>query len=47
VAAAGSLQQAAQARPNAETMHAWGVAQVLLGDYDNGVRALNWRSRSP
>lgn len=31
LAAAGDLQKAAERNPNAENLHAWGVAQLLLG----------------
>lgn len=41
LAAAGALQQESQARPTVDNLHAWGVAQVLLGYYDDGVRALH------
>lgn len=41
LAAAGALQQESRARPTAHNLHAWGVAQVLLGYYDDGVRALH------
>ncbi|MCC7125330.1 MAG: CHAT domain-containing protein [Acidobacteria bacterium] len=37
LAAAGELQKAAQADPSAENLHAWGVAQVLLGEYDEAI----------
>lgn len=40
LAAAGELQKAAEADPSAENLHAWGVALVLLGRYDEGVAAL-------
>ncbi len=40
LAAAGDLQKAAQASPTAENLHAWGVAQLLLGRYDESVRQL-------
>lgn len=40
LAAAGELQKAAEADPSAENLHAWGVAQVLLGDLDGGVQSL-------
>jgi len=41
MAAAGELQQESRSRPTVENLHAWGVAQVLLGYYDEGLRALN------
>lgn len=37
LAAAGELQQAAAADPSAANLHAWGVAQLLLADYDNAL----------
>ena len=37
LAAAGELQQAAAADPSATNLHAWGVAQLLLADYDNAL----------
>lgn len=40
LAAAAELQKAAQADPSADNLHAWGVAQVLLGEWDAGVDAL-------
>lgn len=40
LAAAGELQKKAQEDPSAENLHAWGVAQVLLGDYDAAVATL-------
>lgn len=40
LAAAGELQKAAQAHPSAENLHAWGVAQVLLGDAAGAARSL-------
>jgi CHAT domain-containing protein len=45
LAAAGELQKAAQANPSAENLHAWGVAQLLLRDYDEAVRTLESASR--
>lgn len=41
LAAAGALQQESRERPTADNLHAWGVAQVLLGYHDEGVQALN------
>jgi CHAT domain-containing protein/tetratricopeptide (TPR) repeat protein len=40
LAASGALQRAAQEHPVPENLHAWGVAQVLLGDHDEAVRNL-------
>jgi CHAT domain-containing protein len=40
LAEAGGLQKKAQADPSAANLHAWGVAQVLLGDYDGAVATL-------
>lgn len=40
LAAAGELQKKAQADPSAENLHAWGVAQLLRGDYDAGIATL-------
>jgi CHAT domain-containing protein/tetratricopeptide (TPR) repeat protein len=39
-AAAGELQKRANAEPTAANLHAWGVAQVLVGVYDSGVDTL-------
>jgi CHAT domain-containing protein len=39
-AAAGELQKRANAEPTAANLHAWGVAQVLVGGYDSGVDTL-------
>ena len=39
-AAAGELQKRANADPTAANLHAWGVAQVLVGAYDPGVDTL-------
>ncbi len=41
LAAAGELQKAAQAEPTAGNLHAWGVAQVLLGDWTGAVASLD------
>lgn len=41
VAAAGELQKAAIQSPGAATLHAWGTAQVLLGDYAGGIETLS------
>jgi tetratricopeptide (TPR) repeat protein len=40
LAAAGALQKAAEAERTAVNLHAWGIAQLLLGRYDDGVRML-------
>ena len=40
LAAAGAAQEAAEQNPSAATLHVWGVAQVLIADYDGAVRAL-------
>lgn len=40
LAAAGELQKKAQEDPSAENLHAWGVAQLLLGDYEASLRTL-------
>jgi CHAT domain-containing protein len=37
VAAAGELQRMAQADPQPSNLHAWGVAQLLLGRFDGAV----------
>lgn len=37
VAAAGELQRMAQADPQPANLHAWGVAQLLLGRFDGAV----------
>jgi CHAT domain-containing protein len=39
-AAAGELQKRADTNPTAANLHAWGVAQVLMGIYDSGVETL-------
>ena len=39
-AAAGELQKHADSSPTAANLHAWGVAQVLVGRYDAGVETL-------
>ena len=40
LAAAAPLQQVATTTPTARTLHDWGVAQVLLGDLDDGIQTL-------
>jgi CHAT domain-containing protein len=40
LAAAGELQKAAQADPSPTNLHAYGVAQLLLADYDSAVANL-------
>ena len=40
LAAAGELQKAAQTTPTTENVHAWGVAQLLLGRYDDALASL-------
>lgn len=45
LAASGKLQRAAQNDPVPEKLHAWGTAQILLGEYDDGVRNLLDASR--
>lgn len=40
LAAAGELQKKAQEDPSAENLHAWGVAQVLMGDAAEAVQSL-------
>lgn len=41
VAAAGEVQRAVSANRNASTLHAWGVAQLLLGQLDESIRTLD------
>lgn len=38
--AAGELQRSAQEQPTAETLHAWGVAQLVLGEIDSAISTL-------
>ena len=40
VAAAGEIQKRADANPSAANLHAWGVAQLLVGRYDASVETL-------
>lgn len=40
VAAAGELQKASDLSPRADTFHAFGVAQLLLGDVDTAIELL-------
>ena len=40
LAAAAELETASAASPSTDNLHAYGVAQVLLGRYDEGVRTL-------
>jgi CHAT domain-containing protein len=40
LAAAGELQKRAQSAPTPAQLHAWGVAQVLLGDAEGGIGSL-------
>lgn len=40
LAAAGELQKAAQADPSASNLHAWGVSQLLRGEWDEAIRNL-------
>lgn len=40
LAAAGELQKAAEREPTAENLHAWGVAQVLLGRPSDAIGTL-------
>jgi tetratricopeptide (TPR) repeat protein len=40
IAAAGELQKRAETDRSPETVHAWGVAQLLLGRYDDAVATL-------
>lgn len=41
LAAAGEAQKVANTERNAANLHVWGVAQVILGDYDGGISALS------
>lgn len=41
LAIAGELQRAAATEPTADTLYAWGVAQLLLGEYARGVETLH------
>ena len=41
LAAAGELQQTAEREPTAENLHALGVAQLLLGEYEAAVATLD------
>lgn len=41
VAAAGELQKAAAHNPDTATLHAWGVAQLLLGQLDGSIESLS------
>jgi tetratricopeptide (TPR) repeat protein len=40
MAAAGELQQAADRDPTPDNLHAWGIAQLALGDLDAGLDTL-------
>jgi CHAT domain-containing protein len=40
LAAAGVLQRQAQLKPDIDNLHAWGVAQLLLGDADGAIQNL-------
>lgn len=40
LSAAAELQRSAGARTDSAHLHAWGVAQVLLGDLDSGIETL-------
>ncbi|HEU4893905.1 MAG TPA: CHAT domain-containing protein [Vicinamibacterales bacterium] len=40
VAAAGEIQKRADANPSAANLHAWGIAQLLVGRYDGSVETL-------
>ena len=40
LAAAGQLQSAARAAPTAANLHAWGIAELLIGQYDDAIRDL-------
>ena len=40
VAAAGEIQKRADANPSAANLHAWGVAQLLIGRHDASVETL-------
>jgi CHAT domain-containing protein len=41
VAAAGELQKVARLTPTPDSLHAWGVAQLLLGQHDGAIDALS------
>jgi tetratricopeptide (TPR) repeat protein len=41
LAAAGELQKEAEANATATTLQAWGVAQLLIGEYDAAVQTLS------
>jgi CHAT domain-containing protein len=41
LAAAGELQKTAQQAPTAQNLHAWGVAQLLLGQLDGAIDVLS------
>ena len=43
--AATALQEAAKTRPTPAILHRWGVAQLLLGNWDDGVRSLEEAAR--
>ena len=45
LAAARELQKTAQTTPTPENLHAWGVAQLLVEDYDGSVAALESAQR--
>lgn len=45
LAEAGRLQRLSQTEPSAQNLHAWGVAQVLLGDLDNAIASLESASQ--
>ena len=40
LAAAGEIQRDLEAERTPETLHAWGVAQLMLGNFDEAVRTL-------
>lgn len=40
MAAAAEARQAAESAPSAETLHAWGIAQVLMANFDGAVSTL-------
>lgn len=40
LAAAGELQRRAQSTPNGNNLHAWGIAQITLGAFDEAVETL-------
>lgn len=41
LAAAGEIQKISQRDPSAANLHAWGIAQVLLGDVDGAIDSLS------